>query len=325
MQNTDQTCKFEDVARLDNSMTLFLVESTHKLLSHIPKIKRHLDLIILKKFSLWQGPVNNTQQPNYWNIRLGDAHYYAYSIKTPVLTDFIRQDILDNRPGKIHTSPGDLIIAKKTGDIACFVNIGLTADITIIDTSFSKILLHSDTGPGTCLIDLAAREAGCDHGIDRDGTTALAGTVNTEALKLLLTNEWFGRPAPKHIDSILFKDLYNHQCLRSLSSVDKLSTVTAFTALTISDLYKREYSYAKKPTVIWLSGGGTNNLALIEFLKAYFSPVAVKNVEELGIPNNSRFPLTLGLTVQEYLNKNHLTFQESNMPPVKQFGRWIFP
>lgn len=236
IQHTDQSCYLQDLALLDTGMTTFLIASARKLLDTIPKLKRHPDLVVLKKFSLWQGIIENTQKPKYWNIPLGDAHHLAQSLKMPVLTDFIRQDLLENRPGRTpDTSYGDLVIAQKTRDIVVFINIGLLADMTVIDCQKQEILINSDTGPGTCCIDLAAQEAGCDHGFDRDGSTALTGKVQTGALEILLGDEWFELPSPKRGDNAYFKNLLDAPCLRELKPSDRLATVTAFTALTISN------------------------------------------------------------------------------------------
>lgn len=324
-QNTDYSLPLKDLAQLDNRMTLFLIDSAHEIVSHIPKIKSHLDLVILKKFLLWKGVVNKKQKPNYWNIHLGDAQTFAHSMKTPVLTDFIRKDILQHGAGNLHTSEGDLIIAELAGDIAFLLNIGLTSHITAIDSLKSKIIIDSDTGPGTYLIDLAAQEAGCSYGFDRDGVTALSGNVKTKALEILLTDKWFKQPAPKYADIDFFSNLFRHQCLKGLSAADKISTLTAFTALTISNFYKREYSYPKKPEVIWLSGGGTYNQALVDFLNAYFSPITVKPIKELGIPNNSRLPLSLGLTVQACLNQQQIINRGGKILTIEQLGNWVSP
>lgn len=60
-QNTDYSLPLKDLAQLDNRMTLFLIDSAHEIVSHIPKIKSHLDLVILKKFLLWKGVVNKNK------------------------------------------------------------------------------------------------------------------------------------------------------------------------------------------------------------------------------------------------------------------------
>lgn len=320
-----RTISLPDLALIDNRMTTFLAESAKKIVSHIPQSRRHLDVLCLKKFSLWQGSINKQQKPGYWNVALGDAHYLARHLKTPILTDFIRQDMLNQGTGILNTLYGNRIISGKAGETAVFVNIGLIADMVVIDQKQQKIIINSDTGPGTCLIDLAAKEAGCDHGFDRDGSTASAGTVTTEVLEQLLEDSWFQRPSPKRGFSDHFKQLYRHQSLQELSPADRLATVTAFTALTISNFYKKEFSNKRKPETIWLSGGGLNNLALIDFLKAYFTPLPVKNIEELGIPSNGMIPLSLGLTVQGMLNQQNVFIGHDTLQENRQLGNWVFP
>jgi 1,6-anhydro-N-acetylmuramate kinase len=79
------------------------------------------------------------------------------------------------------------------------------------------------------------------------------------------------------------------------------------------------------PEKIYLSGGGAHNLTLVEFLSAYFQPIIIKNIEELGIPADMRIPLALGLTVNSYLAGTSVPWETGSNPRITEIGRWIFP
>lgn len=324
--NVSNSLQLKDLALLDNLMTIYLTENVQQLLAQLPSKKRNIDLLVLRNLQIFKGVVNEKKSPQYWNISLGDAHHLACAVKIPVLTDFARRHILFNGNGAMSTAEGDLRIAKKIGDICVFVNIGLHSHMTAIDPNNTRLIIDSDTGPGTCLIDSAAQDAGCAHGFDRDGTGALTGAVNTLCLETLVAQEWFKLPAPKEADITCLKKLLANPCVTGLPASDKLATLTALTALSINQFFKREYVYDKKPDCIWISGGGAHNLTLIDFLKSYFAPLSVKSIEEAGVPANSKSGLALGLTVNAHLDKELLiTAQGRDSRGIEYLGKWVYP
>ncbi|MBN1981054.1 MAG: anhydro-N-acetylmuramic acid kinase, partial [Chitinivibrionales bacterium] len=137
--------------------------------------------------------------------------------------------------------------------------------------------------------------------------------------------EWFKRPGPKEVETRLTFELLNHPCLASLPPINKLATLTALVACSITSFFKREYTLSKLPDGLVLSGGGTNNLALVEFLKAYFNPLQLKNCEDLGIPSAAKSCLSLALTFNSCLNDERITVQKGLAPRIGTFGRWIAP
>ena len=316
-----------ELAELDNSITLFIYENTQAILEQSPKLKRNLDLIILKKLSLWNGKLGDTHTPVHWNIPIGDAQLLSYAFNIPVLTDFKRQNVLENGSGIIPGLSGDISIAEEAGQFSVFVNIGLTTKMLIIDSQYSKIIVDSETGPGTILIDSIADEAGCLEGFDRDGKIASNGVVDTEVLESLISDPWFQEPQPKFTTDVLFQKLLKNNKLCAMRHYDKLATVTAFTALTIYNFYKKEYPFDKyeKPKEIWISGGGSNNLSLCEFLSSYFSPVSIRNVEEIKIPNNFKSLLSLGITVNNNINHLKKVIPGSKSTGIQRLGKWVFP
>ncbi|MGD9201854.1 MAG: anhydro-N-acetylmuramic acid kinase, partial [Chitinispirillia bacterium] len=325
--NQNKPLSLLELAEIDNIVTSFICENTHSILEQSPKLKRNLDLIILKKISLWKGRLGDDYKPVYWNIPIGDAQLLSYSFSIPVLTDFKRQNILDDGFGILPGLMGDIKIAELVGKISVFVNIGLKAKVLIIDSQNSKIIVDSETGPGTILIDSAADEMGCLEGFDRDGKIASKGVVDIKVLESLVSDPWFQLSQPKHTSEMLFKNLMQNKELRAMHQYDKLATLTAFTALTIYNFYKKEYPFDsyEKQNEIWISGGGSNNLALCDFLKSYFSPITIKKVEEIDIPNNSKSLLSLGITVNNIIDQIKKSSPGSRNIKIERLGKWIFP
>ncbi len=312
------------LALIDRLFSTFFIECTNTLLQPLPRAERKPDLFVLNRMQLWKKAPEGLAD-SIWNYSPGDPQPLAGAFKIPVIYDFVRNDILRGGVGSLPLQAGDCILARQAGPIAAFINIGLSSRLTLIDNERSTTLVDSDTGPGACLINRAAKEAGCESGFDRDGSAAARGEVNTDCLEALANNEWFGIRDKKEASLEMMSSLYNEQCLRTLSPIDRLATVTALTARTISNYYYAQSVPDPKPAAFYCSGGGANNLLLMEFLSAYFSPTPVKSVEELGIPAEGRIPLSLGLTVQLALENQHARRIGNPKASGAPLGKWIFP
>jgi len=325
LSETQDPVALSDFGWLDYKVTMLFLEAAKAALSAAHKSIGGPHYAVLNKPNLWKGPTGETLQQSNWNLTVGDELYLANSLGVPVMTEFLRHNILAGGPGVLPTSPGSLTIAKKTGGVGLFLNIGLVSRMAIINKPAGKLLMESDVGPGTVLIDRCALEAECPGGIDRDGQLTAKGYPNAECLEILTSDPWFVKTAPKQASAEIFAHLLSHQCLKPLSNVDKLATITALTAVSAYHFYRREYKGTPAPEALWVSGGGVNNLALLDYLKASFDPIPVKSVEELNIPADMKIPLTLGLTADAFICGKKVPWESGVSPKIKPLARWALP
>jgi anhydro-N-acetylmuramic acid kinase len=315
-----------DLGWLDYKITLLYAECARNALAQVPGGLKSPNLIVLNKLSIWKGLTSEDHQKSNWNLTAGDEQYLSNVFKVPVITDFIRQNILAGGPGIIPTFPGNLVITSRHPGISVMINIGLISRLTVTDENVSSALIDSDTGPGTCLINKIAKEdKGTPDQFDRDGSTALKGKVDRECIKKFLSFPWFESPAPKQASPDMFDRLIEEQQFKDLNLYDKMATITALTASSIYNFYKREYRAANAPKRVWISGGGVYNMAIVEYLKTLFDPLPVISIEELGIPADMRIPLALGLTVNAMIDGQNIPLETGNCPIVKTPARWVFP
>jgi anhydro-N-acetylmuramic acid kinase len=322
---TQEPVALSELGWLDYKVTMLFLDSARNALAGAPKAVGAPHYAVLNKPTLWKGATGENLQQSSWNLTVGDEVFVANSLGVPVLTEFLRHNILAGGPGVLPTFPGSLTVAKHAAGVGLFVNIGLVSRMTVIDSDAQALLFESDTGPGTVLIDKCALEAECAGGFDRDGALTATGAPNAECLEILAADPWLVKAAPKQASPEIFSHLPGHPCLKPLSPVDRLATVTALTAKSVYDFYRREYRGAAQPSALWLSGGGGNNLALIDFLKASFDPIPVRGVEELNIPPDMKVPLTLGLTVDAFICGKTVPWESGSNPKVKPLGRWALP
>jgi anhydro-N-acetylmuramic acid kinase len=319
------TVELERLAWLDQKLSWLFLECAQNALAHAHSSNRQPHVIVMNACTLWNGRQGENQQAKSWDISLGDAQLLASTFNAPVITGFVRHSNLAGGAGQLPLFPGNIKVAKSIEPISSYLNIGLIAHLTIVDNQAMHTVLDSDVGPGTCLINMAARDAGCKNGFDRDGSNAAKGAVDNNCVEVLSSQEWFAGPSPKQAFLQDFIGIYDQPCVRALSPLDKIATLTALTARTAFEFFKREYRHALSPEVIRVSGGGAHNLALLDYLSTYLDPVQVKSVEESGIPAALRDPLALGLTVHEYLLNHPGPWKAGAAPEIQGIGRWVFP
>ncbi len=313
------------LAWLDGKVSHLFLECGRAVLSHAHKSVRTPHCVVLNKCTLYSGPMDNGGQVRCWDVTLGDGQLLASAFGVPVVTEFARHNILAGGAGTLPLFPGNVKVAKNVEPVSVYLNIGLMAHLTVVDNQAMHTVLDTDIGPGTCLVNLAARDAGGADGFDRDGTLAARGTVNNECVSELASQEWFNRPGPKQAFVQDFTELYRHPKVAALSPQDRAATLTALTARTVFDFYKREYRHVLTPETVWVSGGGAHNLTLLEYLSTYFHPVKVQSVEDAGIPAAMRIPLALGLSVHEFVAGHPGPWKNGSDPQIEGIGRWIVP
>jgi len=325
MMDPQTPLTLETFGRLDYKISHLFLECARAACANAQKSLQQPSVIVLNKFSIWKTALNENTQAKYWDIELGDAQLLSSFFKAPVVTDFVRHGILGGKQGDVPLFPGICKITQNKQEIAAHITIGQLAHFFVYDIHAAHMILDTDIGPGTCLINRAAKDAFCPDGFDRDGLFAAQGKVDAHCLESLASAEWFAKPSPKqaHIGDLM--KLYDHACTANLTGKDKLATLTALTARGAFDLFKREYRHVIAPEIIWISGGGANNLTIMEFLKTYFNPLPIKRTDEIGIPAELFVALALGLTVDAFCMGQTGTWKSGNNPEIEGIGTWVLP
>ncbi len=180
-------------------------------------------------------------------------------------------------------------------------NLGGIANVTFVAPGMQPYAF--DTGPGNALLDVAARLL-FGEPYDLDGRHAAAGNVDGHLLSSLLAHPYFRREPPKSTGREIFGDAFTADAIaqgRESGSgpEDIMATLTALTAKSIADAYRRFGPPGIEEMV--LSGGGAHNQALVEGLRRCLPSVSILAHEDFGIPGDAKEAVAFALLGYETL------------------------
>ena len=227
-----------------------------------------IEFIAMHGQTIWHNP-DYMDGYESSTLQIGEPSVLAYSYNKTVISNFRTMDMAAGGSGAPLIPFVDyLLYRSKTKNVA-LQNIGGIGNVCYLpkNSSEDKIIAF-DTGPGNMLIDGAMRKL-YNLPYDNEGKIASSGIVNQEVLNNLLKDEYLEKPYPKSTG----REKYNNEFLdyiieevlsKTNKKEDVISTITAYTAYTIVDQYKRFLSEVDEMIV---SGGGSHNKFIIEILE----------------------------------------------------------
>lgn len=179
-----------------------------------------------------------------------------------------------------------------------------------------------DTGPGNMVIDaVVTMLSGGRETYDRAGRWAARGKVSEKLLAEMMSHPFLKRRPPKTTGREEFGEMIVRRVLASarrlrLRDADLVTSVTAFTAASIADAYKRFVfpnlsANDLSRLEIVLGGGGAKNPTLISMLRERVGVGTVLTHEDLGLPSSAKEALAFAIMAHETLQG-----KPSNVPSV---------
>jgi anhydro-N-acetylmuramic acid kinase len=265
-----------------------------------------VDFIASHGQTIYHAPKRLHQQPGYPNatLQIGDGDHLA--LKTGILTisDFRQKHIAAGGEGAPLALYGDVLLGSKAGENRILLNIGGIANLTFLPANddYSDILC-TDLGPGNTLIDAACRKY-FNKAYDKDSKLAFSGNVNGALLNALFDHPFFTENAPKTTGPELFNLAYIEDAQRqsntlTISNEDLICTLSAFTAKSIADFISDNFKV--DDIKLFVSGGGAENIYVIEHLKKALPDADVKDTGSLGIDPDAKEAILFALLGNEAL------------------------
>jgi len=246
--------------------------------------------------------------PGAFTLQLGDPSTIAARTHITTVADLRSMDVAFGGQGA-PVLPA--LHAWQLGDaeeIRVAVNIGGIANLTCLNPS--RAVTGFDSGPGNALMDAWIRLAGRGP-FDHDGTWAKSGTVVSDLLRRLRSDDYFSLPAPKSTGLEHFNLAWVQRALADIpepAPADVQATLLELTATTIADAIKASEPEAQRVIVC---GGGAYNAALVRRLEALVAPAVVETSAAHGIE-----PAWVEAAGFAWLARARLKCAAGNMPSV---------
>lgn len=222
----------------------------------------------------------------FGTLQLGQPAWIAERTGLPVVSDLRSGDVSAGGHGAPLASTLDALWLSAPGGPRAAVNLGGIANVTVVRDEGEPVLAW-DTGPGNCLLDVAAAHVTDGRQArDDDGLIAAAGTVHTDLLDVLLQHPHYSQLPPISTGREVFSAGYLDDVLDRVGDVsgpDLLATLTELTAHTVA---RALAPYGVLDVVV--SGGGVRNPSLMAALGRNLGTVRMATSDELGIPADGK-------------------------------------
>ena len=245
--------------------------------------------------------------PVHSTLQIGEAAVIAARTGVTTVADFRVADVAAGGQGAPLVSYVDWLLLRHPSAARAVQNIGGIANVTYLPPGDDPSgVLAFDTGPGNMAIDDAARRAtDGQQTFDRDGALAAAGRVDKELLAALLAHQYLMQRPPKTTGREQFGTAYSDavwaQALaRGLRGEDIVATLTALTATSIANAYRR--FLPQVPQEVILGGGGARNPALIATLRRQLAPARVIAHEDVGLSSDAKEAIAFAVLAYEAIH-----------------------
>ncbi|MBI5959760.1 MAG: anhydro-N-acetylmuramic acid kinase, partial [Chloroflexi bacterium] len=227
-------------------------------------------------------------------LQITEAAVIAERTGITTVSNFRPRDVAAGGQGAPLTSYADWLLLRHPDHWRAVQNIGGMGNVTFLPPISDSIRspLAFDTGPGNALIDGAvSRITGGKLAYDRDGLIAADGRIDENWLTELLNHPYYRRQPPKTTGRELFgaglaDQLVDEGYRRGLDDPSIVATLTALTAASIADAYRR---FAPAPvSEVILGGGGARNPSLVKMLSERLHPAAVLTHEAVGLDSDNK-------------------------------------
>jgi anhydro-N-acetylmuramic acid kinase len=238
----------------------------------------------------------------------GEGSVVAARLGIPVVSDFRPADLAAGGKGAPLVPLLDYVIfrSKERGRIV--QNIGGIANLTAIPKAANPgDIFAFDTGPGNMVIDRLMQML-FNKPYDRAGAVARTGKILQPVLAESLRAPYFKLKPPKTAGREEFGKEYAEAFLRrcgKAAKADVIATATALTAVSMAQALER-FVVGKVKYREWIvSGGGTQNTALMEMLQheAKNLELRLRHSDDFKIPSQAKEAMAFALLAYQTWNQ----------------------
>ncbi|MCB4747205.1 MAG: anhydro-N-acetylmuramic acid kinase [Sulfurovum sp.] len=259
----------QTIGALDHRLGLLFSEAVNTFIDK-KEINRE-DIVAIGSHgqTLWHEPLGNTP----FTMQLGDPNIIVAKTGLKVVANFRHKDMAFGGSGAPLAPAFHQFLFDKNSTM-CIVNIGGIANITVL----GEQLLGYDIGPGNMLMDAWIQEHQ-DQRYDENGVWSKNGSVNYTLLDMMMADSYFAQPYPKSTGREKFNIAWLNKHISTQypvpNAIDIQRTLLELTAQSISNEVLKF-----SPDMLLLSGGGANNIFLIERIATLMPNIQVSIIEQ---------------------------------------------
>jgi anhydro-N-acetylmuramic acid kinase len=233
-------------------------------------------------------------------LQIGEPSIIAQRTGITTVADFRPRDMAVGGQGAPLVPFADYFLFRDKRRSRAIQNIGGIANITYLPAGCSQEdIIAFDTGPGNMIIDgIVSIISKGKQKFDRGGKIAEKGVVDKSILDDLLRHPYFRRRPPKSTGREEFgeqycKSLYQGMKKKGILTENILATVTAFTAKSIADAYRK--FLPRIPDEVILCGGGAHNKTLVKMLKQGLDKNKILFSDDFGIDSDAKEAISFAI------------------------------
>ena len=244
-------------------------------------------------------------------LQIGEPSLIAERTGITTVADFRTRDVAAGGQGAPLAAYVDYILFRDEKKTRAIQNVGGIGNVTLIPAA-AKLnnVIAFDTGPGNMIIDAVSQiTTRGKRTYDKNGLMAAQGKVNKKLLKELMNHPYLKKIPPKTTGREEFgmqfaRELVKRARALRVKNKDLLTTVTTFTADSIYYAYKNFILSQHQVNEIIVSGGGSYNPTLLNFLGERFQPIPVFRAEDFGISGKAKEAITFAILANETISGN---------------------
>lgn len=295
-----------DICSLNFKLGYIFADAIRKLCKEIDFPIEKVDLIGCHGQTIYHL-ANDNEKYIRSTLQIGEPAVIAYQTKTKVVSNFRTMDMAAGGQGAPLVPYTEYLIYRNSKS-RLLQNIGGIGNVTVIPGNCTIEDVYAfDTGPGTMIIDEAVKQLkGMPY--DRNGDIAFKGKINVDLLKELMNMDYVKKLPPKTTGREMFGEEFTYNLIKKWSHISDenfICTITAFTANSISEGYKKFIFPNVKIEEIIIGGGGSYNNTLVGMLKRLLPDYKIMIQEDLGYSSDAKEAIAFAILANETINNNY--------------------
>ena len=263
----------------------------------------HIDLIGSAGQTIWHAVRDDGSVAG--SLQIGNGARVAERTGATTVSDLRSRDIAAGGQGAPIVAYVDWLLSRHETAYRAVQNLGGIGNVAFLPPLADEATtpMAFDTGPANVLIDvLMAFITQGEQTYDKDGATAASGTVDEAWVRELLTHPYFELEPPKTTGRELFSPAMGRALLargraNGFYDADVVATVTAFSAESVADQYRRFLPVP--PDEVIAAGGGTRNPVFMARMAASLPDTRVLTYEDLGFASHTKEAMAVAVLAYE--------------------------